>query len=118
MTGDDKLDRLLTQHFRDEAHAGANDGDAAARVLAALASPLPPQRPSWRHWPAALLDWDFAPAWPRLAALAGCAALGFAVGVVGPSLRDRDASQMLSMRGDFRLAAVLSEPEPMTGVLP
>jgi hypothetical protein len=79
---------------------------------------LPPQQRSWRHWPAALLDRDFAPAWPRLAALAGCAALGFAIGVAGPSLRGQDAQQTLSMRGDFQLAAVLSEPEPMTGVLP
>jgi len=118
MTGEDKLDRLLTQHFRDDARAATADGDAAARVLAALAAPLPPQRRSWRHWPAALLDWDFAPAWPRLAALAGCAVLGFAIGAAGPSLRDRDAQQTLSMRGDFQLAAVLSEPEPMTGVLP
>lgn len=118
MTGEDKLDRLLAQHFHDAAHAETNDGNAAARVLAALASPLPPQRRSWRYWPAALLDWDFAPVWPRVAALAGCAVLGFAIGVVGPSLGGRDASQLPSARGDFQLAAVLSEPEAMTGVLP
>jgi hypothetical protein len=108
MTGDDKLDRLLAQHFRDG--AAPHDDDAVRRVLARLASPLPPQRRSWRHWPAALLDWDFAPAWPRVAALAGCAVLGFAIGIA--------TLPMQSARGDFQLAAILSEPEPMTGVLP
>jgi len=115
MTGGDKLDRLLTQHFRDQ--AGADETDSTRRVLASLAQPLPPQRRSWRHWPAALLDRDFAPAWPRVVVLAGCAVLGFAVGVAGPSLRGRD-SQVLPLRGDFQLVVVLSEPEPMTGVLP
>ena len=116
MMVEDKFDGVLAQHLGGDARAVANDHDAAARVLAALAAPLPPQRRSWRHWPTALLNWDFAPAWPRLAALAGCAALGFAVGVAGPSLRGSDTSQ--AMRGDFQLAAVLSEPEPMTGVQP
>jgi hypothetical protein len=110
MTGEDKLDRLLAQHFQDS--AASDDGDAAARVLAALAAPLPAQRRSWRRWPALLLDWDFAPAWPRVAAMAGCAALGFAIGVVGQSI-DPDVP-----RGDFQLAALLSEPEPISGVLP
>ena len=118
MTAEDKFDGVLAQHFRGDARAVAKDRDAAARVLAALAAPLPPQRRSWRHWPTALLNWDFAPAWPRLAALAGCAALGFAVGVAGPNLRGSDVPQTLSMQGDFQLAAVLSEPEPMTGVQP
>ena len=110
MTSGDELGRLITEHFRDG--VASDDNDAAVRVLTALAAPLPPQQRSWRHWPAALLDWDFAPAWPRLAALAGCAALGFAVGVAGQSL-GRDVP-----RGDFQLAALLSEPEPITGVLP
>jgi hypothetical protein len=117
MTGDDKLEQLLAQHFRQDAGAGTTSNDATARVLNALARPLPPQRRSWRHWPAALLDWDFAPAWPRLAALAGCAVLGFAIGAVGPGSLVRDTSQ-LSARGDVQLAAVLSEPEAMTGGLP
>jgi hypothetical protein len=114
MTSVDKLDRLLAQHFRHTARTTADDSGAAARVLAKLAAPLPTQRRSWRHWPAPLLDWDFAPAWPRVAALAGCAALGFAVGVAGQSLSARDAQT----RGDFQLAAVMSEPEPISGVLP
>lgn len=114
MTGD-KLDRLLTQHFQNDAHPG--DADAAARVLAKLATRLPPQRRRWRHWPAILLNWDFAPAWPRMAALAGCVVLGFAFGVVTLSLGEREGLFALPS-GEFQLAATLSDPEPMTGVLP
>ena len=34
-----------------------------------------------RWWPSALMDWNFAPAWPRVAALAGAAVLGITVGL-------------------------------------
>jgi hypothetical protein len=48
-----------------------------------LNGPLPRQKqPFWRV-PAALLDWQFSPAWPRFAALAGCALIGFSIGIVG-----------------------------------
>jgi hypothetical protein len=117
MTSEDDLDQLLVQHFKNSTRGRAQDDDAVTRVLARLGS-LPPQRRSWRHWPTALLAWDFAPAWPRVAALAGCTALGFAVGVIGPSLRGAEGWPLLSSRGELQLAAVLSEPEPMTGVLP
>ena len=115
MTSEDKLDRLLTQHFQNDAHAG--DADAAARVLAKLSGPLPPQRRSWRHWPEALLNWDLSPAWPRMAALAGCAVLGFVFGIAALSLGGPDGS-LSATAGEFQLAATLSDPEPMTGVLP
>jgi hypothetical protein len=115
MTSDDKLDRLLTQHFRNDTHPG--DADAGERVLAKLSGPLPPQRRAWRHWPSALLTWDLAPAWPRMAALAGCTVLGFATGVATLSFSERDG-WFSPARGEYQLAAALSDPEPMTGVLP
>jgi hypothetical protein len=117
MTGEDQLAALLQQHF--DSHVDAeHDAAAGARVLAALARPLPPQRRSRRLWPAELLDWNFAPAWPRLAALAGCAALGFAVaGIASPMLQARHAPLVVAQR-DVGLAAALSEPEPLTGVQP
>jgi hypothetical protein len=114
MIDDHRLDALLGQHFAADA---TDDSDAAARVLAALAQPLPAQRQPWRLWPAALLDWNFAPAWPRLAALAGCAALGFALGVTSLPLHGPGATLMMA-QNDSGLAAVLSEPEPLTGVVP
>lgn len=113
----DELDTLLAQHFRREADAqNASDRASAGRALAALARPLPPQRRPWRLWPSALLDWDFAPAWPRVAALAACAILGFVVGVAGPSFDNSESISIAMLRND--LGSAISEPEPMTGVLP
>src|SRR3954454_3619526 len=66
------LRRLMTARNADEA--------AAHRVLARLAT-LPPQKRAFAWWPAALLDWSFAPAWPRLAALAGAGVLGMSIGL-------------------------------------
>jgi hypothetical protein len=75
----DKLDAAIARVMKQD----AADEAAASRVLARLAArPLPPQRrgflPTW--WPAALTDWNFAPAWPRMAALAAGLVLGVAVG--------------------------------------
>lgn len=57
--------------------------DATRRVLARLeAAPLPPQKRALLAWlPAALTDLNFAPAWPRVAALACAAALGISIGL-------------------------------------
>ena len=54
---------------------------AAGRLLQKLESmPLPPQkRAPW--WPPVLTDWNFAPAWPRVAALAAAAVLGISIGL-------------------------------------
>jgi hypothetical protein len=48
---------------------------------------LPPQKRTLAWWPSALVDWDFAPAWPRVAALACAAALGITVGLSNIGLR-------------------------------
>src|SRR5512139_3469843 len=53
------------------------------RVLKRLAGPLPRQKFALWRLPSVLLDWQFAPAWPRVAALACCAALGFFIGIAG-----------------------------------
>ena len=105
----DRLDEKLVAHFTgDEA-----DGVAAARVLARLDGPLPSQRTELgKRLPAILLDWQFAPAWPRLAALACCAALGFVVGI--------NSSDLLINPGASAndLATLAFEPEPLTGLRP
>jgi hypothetical protein len=72
------------------AMAPAPQADAGAeRVLARIAAaPLPPQkRALLAWWPAALTDLNFAPAWPRVAALACAAALGISIGLSGLGLR-------------------------------
>jgi hypothetical protein len=58
-----------------------NPDDAAARRVLERLQSLPPQRRAFPWWPAALLDFSFAPAWPRLAALAGAAVLGISIGL-------------------------------------
>jgi hypothetical protein len=64
------------------------EAEAAERIAAKLESaPLPRQKRALAWWPAALLDWNFAPAWPRVAALAGAAALGISIGLSGLGTR-------------------------------
>ena len=94
------------------------DSAAAARVLAALAHPLPRQKAGLLgRLPELLLDWQFAPAWPRVAALVGCAALGFMFGIAGLDRPfDRlDGSVLTSSRD---LGSLVSEPDLSTGERP
>lgn len=93
------------------------DQIAINRVLARLSPPLPRQKISLWRWPTVLLDWQFAPAWPRVAALAACAVLGFYVGIAG---LDRPFDQL---DGRFAMASndfgsVVFEPESLTGARP
>lgn len=92
----------------------ANDEASAARVLTRLSS-LPAQRkPFWR-WPSVLLDWQFAPAWPRMAALACCAVVGFMVGLAGIDRTLERYEQINTTRADI---ASIFEPEALTGARP
>src|SRR5437763_6972567 len=75
-----KDDHELEAALRRVVTAGDADEAATQRVLARLET-LPPQKRAFAWWPAALLDWNFAPAWPRLAALAGAAVLGISIGL-------------------------------------
>jgi len=61
--------------------AEAPNADSVARIVRRFESALPPQKRSFAWWPAALTDWNFAPAWPRVAALACAAVLGITVGL-------------------------------------
>ena len=89
-----------------------------ARVMTRLAKPLPRQKqPFWRL-PAVLLDWQFAPAWPRMAALGACAVLGFSIGISGLDRSiDRLDGQSVS-GGSTGIGSVVFEPEPLTGARP
>jgi hypothetical protein len=91
MTDDRQLEASLARVL-----SPARDNDAAAqRVLARLAAmPLPAQKHGWftpAWWPSALTDINFAPAWPRLAALACAAGLGITIGLssVGMNIATR-----------------------------
>lgn len=93
------------------------DPAAVNRVLARLAPPLPRQQmPLWRL-PAVLLDWQFAPAWPRVAALAACAMLGFYVGIIGLDRRFDHLDGRFSA-ANTDLGSIVFEPETLTGARP
>ena len=89
------------------------DDDAAERVLKRLAGPLPPQKRRWWRLPPVLLDWQFGPAWPRLAALGACAVLGFFIGIASIDL---GLNPLDTNSGGF--GAAVFEPEVLTGAQP
>jgi hypothetical protein len=109
------LDEVIARHLhRDD----AADELAAARVLKSLDGPLPRQRHSlFDRLPSLLLTRDFAPAWPRLAAL-GCVALfGCMVGFVTPNLSVRKSSAMVRI-AEVDGGSLVFDSDPITGVRP
>jgi hypothetical protein len=95
------------------------DDAAVGRVVSRLAPPLPRQKASLWRLPAVLLDWQFAPAWPRVTALAACAVLGFYVGIAGldrPYDNLDGSFTIASSNGD--LGSIVFEPETLTGARP
>jgi hypothetical protein len=90
----------------------AEDEQRALRVMGKLNGPLPRQKqPFWRV-PAALLDWQFAPAWPRLAALAGCMLIGFTIGIAGVA---RTVSKNDAQAASRDIGAMVFAPEIFSG---
>ena len=87
------------------------------RVLKRLAAPLPRQKFALWRLPSVLLDWQFAPAWPRVAALACCAALGFFIGIAGLD-RQWAISGTAYIAGGGGIGSITFEPDALTGVRP
>lgn len=113
------LDDLLVNHFA-EGETGEN-GEPTRRVIDALAArPLPPQRkPRWARLPTALLDWNFAPAWPRIGVLATAALIGFVIGLVGLDGQvDEGAAASATAAPQDDLGAILFDAAPITGWRP
>ena len=102
----DRMDDALARHFA----RMPTDDEALARMMVKLEAL--PQQKSATPWPQILLDWQFAPAWPRMAALACCALLGFAIGSIGVNQFGRSSAAA----GD--LTSFVSEPEALTGARP
>jgi hypothetical protein len=117
---DDRFEELVLRRLRTDR---ADDEGSAARVVSMLATKaLPPQRHSiFRHWPSALLNNDFAPAWPRLAALACVALVGCTLGFFGPGTRAVQRTGWIvaaAQNPDFDMSGPAFEPEPLTGARP
>jgi hypothetical protein len=115
---DNRIDELVVRRLKAERNA---DERSAARALSALAlRPLPRQRHSWfRGWPSALLNNDFAPAWPRLATLACVALLGCSIGFFGPGTRAfQQTGWAVAQNTDPDVGGIAFEPEPLTGARP
>jgi hypothetical protein len=114
-----KLDDLLARELGSRSD---KDDALAARVLESLAAqPLPPQcQPLLaRWWPSALLNPDYAPAWPRVAALACAACLGIGIGLFGIDTNLFAARSNANASGlETDVASLFFEAEPLTGVRP
>jgi len=65
---DDEFDKFLAGALKRQAKPA--DDATVDRVLKRLAGPLPRQHRPVGQILGVLLDWQFAPAWPRMAALA------------------------------------------------
>jgi hypothetical protein len=110
----DFLESALKRHTK----APPADDAAVVRVLKRLSGPLPRQKmPLWRL-PGVLLDWQFAPAWPRFAALACCAALGFVIGIAGLDRRIDGPGTPFAVASRTDLGSIVFEPEALTGARP
>lgn len=94
------------------------DNDAVARVMSRLSPPLPRQKRSLWQLPTVLLDWQFAPAWPRMAALACCAAVGFYVGITGLDRPFDRLGVSYATSSSTDPGAFVFEPEPIIGARP
>ena len=95
--------------------------DGAERVMARLdATPLPPQKrgllAAW--WPTALTDTNFAPAWPRLAALACAAALGISVGLSGLGTRIATGLDLVRVAAADEAGANIFDSDSIAGLRP
>jgi hypothetical protein len=113
---DEQFDNLLRSALKRRANLQpADEAAALGRLLNRMGGPLPRQKqPLWRL-PAVLLDWQFAPAWPRMAALACCAALGFFIGLAGLDRRFDDAAAVPAFVGGGGIGSIMFEPEAFTG---
>ena len=106
-----EFEQMLKAALQPGASTERDDQAAADRVLNRLTGPLPRQQMAWWRLPAVLLDWEFAPAWPRVAALATCAALGFAIGLIGIDRQVDTADAALAYVSRADIAAGLFEGE-------
>jgi hypothetical protein len=115
---DNESDRRLEAALKQHMQATPPDDAAVERILKRLAGPLPRQKLSLWRLPGVLLDWQFAPAWPRVAALACCAALGFVIGIAGVDRRFDGGGLPFTVASNSDIGSIVFEPEALTGARP
>lgn len=91
---------------------------AAQRLLARIEStPLPPQKRARLTWlPAALTDLNFAPAWPRVAALACAAVLGISIGLSNLGTRIVTGLDLVRVASADEANTNIFETDSLTGL--
>ncbi|MEA2878025.1 MAG: hypothetical protein QOF14_3221 [Hyphomicrobiales bacterium] len=114
MTDDPRLEELLHRYY--EAGPARNE-PVPERFLAKLGS-LPPQQRAFAWWPAALMNWDFAPAWPRVAALAGAAVLGISIGLSNIGTRIAADLDLVRVASAEDAGANVFDVDSVTGLRP
>jgi hypothetical protein len=114
----EQLEKFLEGALNRRTQTPRADEAAVERLLARLSGPLPRQKAALWRWPSVLLDWQFAPAWPRVAALACCAALGFMIGIAGLDRRFDGPNTAYALASRADLGSVVFEPEALTGARP
>jgi hypothetical protein len=115
---DEQFEKLLANALKRDRQERPVDEAAVERVLQRLSGPLPRQKqPFWRL-PGVLLDWQFAPAWPRMAALACCLAVGFAIGLTGVDRSFEGPGGAPAFVGGGGIGSITFEPDPFTGARP
>jgi hypothetical protein len=114
----EQFDEFLDGALKRQVNAPQDIEASVARVMTRFAGPLPRQKmPLWRL-PAVLLNWQFAPAWPRMAALGACAVIGFAIGISGIDRTiDRLDGQSVAA-SSAGIGPLVFEPEELTGARP
>ena len=113
-----RIDKMLARHLKIEK---TTDDAIAMRVLASLgARPLPAQHHTLlKGWPTLLLNFDFAPAWPRIATLASIGFAGCMVGFFSPGAQIFEKPRTTPVQmADADPGYLVFEPEPLTGVRP
>ena len=113
-----QYDDFLEAALKRQIQAQPVDDAAVERVLRRLAGSLPRQKLAWWRLPGVLLDWQFAPAWPRVAALACCAALGFVIGIAGVDRRFDGGGAPFTVASSADIGSIVFEPEALTGARP
>ena len=113
MKDDPKMGELLRRYYE----AGPAAEPVPERFLAMLES-LPPQKRAFAWWPSALMNWDFAPAWPRVAALAGAAVLGISIGLSNVGTRIAADLDLVRVASADEAGANVFDGDSVTGLRP